>query len=207
MRATDVVYCMLTALGAAAAVRELRQGVLARSFGWRTRVDHLLHTAMALAMAVMPWHRGRLLPVVPLTVFFAAAAVWFPLTAAGRGRETRGTVFRRRLPYAAGMAAMAWMTHSMAGPSHTAPAAGLPAAHRAAQLGHCAGATKTGSVVTGVLALYLVVCALGSLMRDMPTLRSAPGTRAPATGTRGSYGHVWDGSLTLATVVMLLMHH
>ncbi|WP_406177521.1 DUF5134 domain-containing protein [Streptomyces sp. NBC_00996] len=58
---------MLTALFLAAAIRALRYDVLSRSAGWRSRVDHFLHTAMALAMAVMPWNWGRILPEAPLT--------------------------------------------------------------------------------------------------------------------------------------------
>ncbi|MET8809811.1 DUF5134 domain-containing protein [Streptomyces sp. NPDC004546] len=47
--------------------------------------------------------------------WFAAAAVWFPLTAVRRGQEPRPVATAPRLPHAAAMAAMAWMTHSMAG--------------------------------------------------------------------------------------------
>ncbi|MER7693287.1 hypothetical protein [Streptomyces sp. NPDC097610] len=65
MSAIDVVSCMLTALFTAAAVRALRAAPVSRSLGRRSRVDHLLHTAMALAMAVMPWNCGPRLPVLP----------------------------------------------------------------------------------------------------------------------------------------------
>ncbi len=76
----------------------------------RDRGDHLLHTVMALAMAVKPWNGGGMLPEAP-TTFFTAAALWFPLTAVSRQRQFELTDVARRLPYAAGMAAMAWMTH------------------------------------------------------------------------------------------------
>src|SRR4051794_20327447 len=151
MSAADVVYCMLTALFAAAAIRALRHAALSRSSGWRSRVDHFLHTAMALAMAEMPGNWGRMLAAPPPTAFFAAATLWFPLTALSRWQESRLTAIAPRLPYAAGMAAMAWMTHSMAGPSHENLAEGLPAAHQAAHLGHSAGESKAGDVVTGAL--------------------------------------------------------
>ncbi|MFF7982810.1 DUF5134 domain-containing protein [Streptomyces sp. NPDC007901] len=134
MSATDVVYSGLTALFAAAAVRALRHALTSRRCGWCSRVDHLLHTVMALAMTVLPWHSGHALPELPQTAsaFFAAAALWFPLTA-GRGRRSRLTVIARRLPYSVGMAAMAWMTLAMAGPSHEPPAEGLSSGHGAAR--------------------------------------------------------------------------
>ncbi|MEV0220944.1 DUF5134 domain-containing protein [Streptomyces sp. NPDC050704] len=210
MSATDVVYCMLTALFAAAAVHGLRHGVLPRSAGWRARVDHLLHTAMALAMAVMPWSWGRALPELPQTALFAAAALWFPLTAVRRCRESRPAATARRLPYAAGMAAMAWMTHPMAGSSHETLAEGLPAVHHAAHLGHPGAGSRAGDAITVVLALYLLACALWSLTRDMPTLRTAADTVVDSVdpSTVGQpYSHFRDGSTTLGTVVMLLMPH
>ncbi|WP_089105531.1 DUF5134 domain-containing protein [Streptomyces hyaluromycini] len=206
MSATDVVYCMLTALFTAAAVRALRHALVSRSLGWRSRVDHLLHTAMALAMAVMPWNCGPGLPELPQTVFFAAAALWFPLTAAGCPQRSRPTATARRLPYAVGMAAMAWMTLSMASPSHEPVAEGLPSERQAVNLGHSAGESKAGTVVTGVLALYLLVSALRSLTRGMPTLRGVSDAVAIPTGTRGPYGGFWDGSMALGTVIMLLVH-
>ncbi|MFD7599489.1 DUF5134 domain-containing protein [Streptomyces mirabilis] len=183
MSASDVVRCMLTALFAAGAVHALWCGLLSRSSGWRSRGDHLLHTVMALAMAVMLWNVGGMLPEAR-TIFFAAAALWFPLTAVSRQRQFELTDVARRLPYTAGMAAMAWMTY----------------------LGHSTG-SKAGGVVTGVLALYLLACALRSLTRDMPVLRRAPGTADSSTGIRAPYTHFWHGSMALGTVIMLLMHH
>ncbi|RPK72333.1 hypothetical protein EES45_33285 [Streptomyces sp. ADI97-07] len=69
MSAPDVVYCMLTVLFVAASIHGLRQGLLRQESGWRSRVDHLLHAAMALAMAAMPWSWGRALPLMPQTAF------------------------------------------------------------------------------------------------------------------------------------------
>ncbi|MFJ8027878.1 DUF5134 domain-containing protein [Streptomyces sp. NPDC096311] len=183
MSATDVVCCMLTALFTAGAVHALRCGLLARGSGWRSRGDHLLHSVMALAMAVMPWNGGGMLPEAQ-TTFFAAAALWFPLTAVSRHRQFELTDVTRRLPYAAGMAAMAWMT----------------------RLGHSTG-SMAGDVVTGVLALYLLACALRSLTRDMPMLCRASGTADSSTSIRAPYTHFWHGSMALGTVIMLLMHH
>ncbi|MGW5480342.1 DUF5134 domain-containing protein [Streptomyces sp. NPDC004008] len=205
MSAADVVHWMLTTLFAAGAVRALRHGVLARSSGWRSRVDHVLDTAMALGMAVMPWTSGHMLPELPPTVFFAAAALWFLLTPVRRAQESTLVAITRRLPHAAGMAAMAWMTYLTAGPSHETLAEGLSPAHHVAHVGHSTGA-KGGDLITGVLALYLLACALRSLTRDMPTLRGASGTVDVATSMCGPYNHFWPGSMALGTAIMLLMH-
>ncbi|AVH55209.1 MULTISPECIES: DUF5134 domain-containing protein [Streptomyces] len=185
MSASDAVYCMLTALFTATAVHGLRRGVMSRNTGWRGRGDHLLHTAMALVMAVMPWSWGRSLHHTAQAVFFAAAALWFPLTAVCRHQESRLAATVRRLPYTVGMAAMAWM-------AWTAHTAGPPAAAEA---------------TTAALALYLLTYALWSLIRVMPALRTAPYPAAGPHAGQEPYGHFWDGSMALGTVIMLLMPH
>ncbi|MEU9347897.1 DUF5134 domain-containing protein [Streptomyces sp. NPDC048278] len=207
MSATDVVHCMLTALFAAVAVRALRQSVLARTGGCRNRVDHLLHAVMALTMATMPWSWGGTLPALPQSVFFAAAALWFPLTAVRSGREGHLSATVRRLPYAVGMAAMTWMSYRAAGHSRQTMADGVPTAHQAMRAGHSMGESKAGSVVTGVLALYLLACALHSLTRDMPALRATTGTVADPTSLRSMCHRFWDGATAMGTLVMLLMPH
>ncbi|MFI6360012.1 DUF5134 domain-containing protein [Streptomyces sp. NPDC050743] len=205
MSAADVVYGMLTVLFAAVALHALRHGDLLRTFGWRGRIDQLLHAVMALAMTVMPWGGGRVLPEVQ-TAWFAAAAVWFPLTAVRRGQEPRPVAAASRLPHAVAMAAMAWMTHSMADASHEVRSRGVPEAHQAAHLAHSAGESTVGDLVTGVLASYLITSAPRSLTRDMPPLRGARDTVGSTTDTRVPHGHFWDGTMSLGTVVMLLMH-
>ncbi|MFH8442990.1 DUF5134 domain-containing protein [Streptomyces sp. NPDC018026] len=213
MSPADTVFGLLTVLFAAAAGHGLRQLVPSRSVGWTERVDHLLHTVMALAMAVMPWSWGRALPESPQTLFFSAAALWFPLTAAvGRPPGSWPGAVAGRLPYAGGMAAMAWMNHSMAGSHHEALAGGPPAPHHAAG-GHAAGGVVLADTLGGALALWLLAYALWSLTRDMPGLgrarRTAPAhTAVLAPGPVGHpYGHFWDGSMALGTAVMLLMPH
>ncbi|MFD6193483.1 DUF5134 domain-containing protein [Streptomyces sp. NPDC060275] len=213
MSPTDTVFGMLTVLFTAAAVHGLWQLVSSRSAGWSERVDHLLHTAMALAMAVMPWSWGRALPGPPQALFFTAAALWFPLTAAaGRPRGTWPGALPGRLPYAGGMAAMAWMTHSMAGSPHETLAGGPPVAHHAAA-GRLPGESALGDAPGAVLALWLVTCALWSLTRDLPGLGGSRHTASDHTGVRAPgpvrhpCGHFWDGSMALGTAVMLLMPH
>ncbi|MEV6176751.1 hypothetical protein [Streptomyces sp. NPDC052015] len=55
----DLVHGMLTVLFALVAVHALRRGVRSPGTGRRDRVDHLLHFAMAVAMAAIPWSTGR----------------------------------------------------------------------------------------------------------------------------------------------------
>jgi hypothetical protein len=207
MSATEVVDYMLTALFTAAAVRALRQGVLTRTRACRSRVDHLLHAAMALAMAVMPWSWGRALPELPQSVFFAAAALWFPLTAVNSGQERQLSATARRLPYAVGMAAMTWMSYRAAGHSHQTMAEGVPTAHQAMHLSHSMGESKADSVATGVFALYLLTCSLRSLTRGMPALRATTETADNSTSLKSACDRFWDGATAMGTVVMLLMPH
>ncbi|MEU5314119.1 DUF5134 domain-containing protein [Streptomyces sp. NPDC021562] len=206
MSATEVVHSMLTALFAAAAARALRMSVRARTGGCRDRVDHLLHAAMALAMAVMPWSWGGALPALPQSVFFAAAALWFPLTAVRSGQEGQLPATVRRLPHAVSMAAMTWMSYRATGHSHRAMADGVPPAHQAMEVGHSMGGSEADSIVTGVLALYLLACALYSLTRGMPALRTT-GTVADSTSLSSVCHRFWDGATAMGTLVMLLMPH
>jgi hypothetical protein len=196
MSGTDVVWFMLTVLFAAAAIHELRHRVLPRSSGWRTRIDGLLHTVMAVAMCVMPWSWGAWVPARAQAVFFAVAALWFPLSALSRRRGLRLSAAARSLSSAGGMAAMTWMACSTASPGHQTPAA---------HAGHAMGEPAPHEAGVGMLALYLLVCALRSLTRDMPGLRRNTGNpHTPAI--RELYGHFWEGVTHLGTVVMLLMH-
>ncbi|MFJ5303221.1 DUF5134 domain-containing protein [Streptomyces sp. NPDC088350] len=184
MTATDVVHGMLTALFAASAVYALRRAVPPRSSGWRDRGDRLLHTVMASAMAVLPWLRDGEVPARAQVVFFAAAALWFPLTAV-LGRRPGPADLVRRSPYAVGMAAMAWM----------------PVRH--------GGVTdaRTGDLVTGVLTLCLLAYALRSLTRDMPGLRGTSGRAGVSMDIGGACDRFWHGSTAMGTAIVLLMHH
>ncbi|MFJ9563938.1 DUF5134 domain-containing protein [Streptomyces fuscichromogenes] len=207
MSATEAVHCMLTALFAVAAVRMLRQAVVTWTRGRRGRVDRLLHAAMALAMAVMPWHWAGAVPELPQSVFFAGAALWFPLTAVRSGQERRSAATARRLPYAVGMAAMTWMSYRAADHAHLTMAEGVPAAQQAMYLGHSMGGSRTDSAVTGVLALYLLACSLRSLTRGMPVLRGSAEVSDDSTSLADAWDGFWDGMMALGTVVMLLMPH
>jgi lysylphosphatidylglycerol synthetase-like protein (DUF2156 family) len=205
----DLVHGMLTVLFALVAVHALRRGVRSPGTGRRDRMDHLLHFAMAVAMAAMPWSIGRSLSGRTMTVLFTAAAVWFPLTALHRRTADTAAAIAARLPSAAGMAAMAWMLRTpfaRVAPSHETPAGGVPAAHHSAALGHPAGASVPAAVVTTVLTVYLLACALRSLTRPMPSLRSATDAAHRAAAT-DPYGHSREGAMALGTALMLLMPH
>ncbi|WP_030378179.1 MULTISPECIES: DUF5134 domain-containing protein [unclassified Streptomyces] len=205
--ALDAVHGMLTLLFAVVALHMLWRGVRSPGAGRRDRLDLLLHFTMAAAMAAMPWSSGPSLSGRAATVFFTAAALWFLLTA------RTAAVFADRLTPAVGMAAMAWMSRTPSGAGavsasaqETVAAAGVPAAHHTAAHGHAADASTTATLVTGVLTVFLLGCALRSLTRPMPALRTAtaPAHRAAATDP---YGHVRDGAMALGTAVMLLLPH
>ncbi|MGV9645957.1 DUF5134 domain-containing protein [Streptomyces sp. NPDC003333] len=210
--ALDAVHGMLTLSFTVAALHVLWHGARAPRVGRRDRVDLVLHFAMAAAMAAMPWSPGRPLSGRAMAVVFTAAALWFPLSAfrsvrsLGRRPDTAGTaaVFAGRLPPAAGMAAMAWMSrHGAAGVPGTL-AADVPSA--TAAHGHAAAAPTSATLVTAVLAVYLLGCAVRSLTRPMPALRTATGPAHRAAAT-DPYGHVRDGAMSLGTAVMLLLPH
>ncbi|WP_405866129.1 DUF5134 domain-containing protein [Streptomyces sp. NBC_00005] len=197
MCATDVVSSLLTVLFAAAAVHALRRRVLPRSPGRRRRVDGVLHTVMAVAMAAMLWGGEAMVPARVQVAFFVGAALWFPVSALSRRHGTRLSEAARNAPSAVGMAAMAWMARPMVSPGHHA----LAAAHA----GHPMGEQATHGAGTGVLVLCLLAYALRSLTRDMPGLRRSADD-SPACSTKELYGHFWEGATHLGTVVMLLMH-
>lgn len=200
--ALDAVHGMLTLLFAVAALHVLWHAVRSPGAGRRDRVDLVLHCDMAAAMAAMPWSYGPPLSGRAATVFFTAAALWFLLTA------HKAPGFADRLTPAVGMAAMAWMSRTPPGAdaSETVAAAGAPAAHHTAAHGHATDASTTATLVTVVLTVYLLGCALRSLTRPMPALRTAtdPAHRAAATDP---YGYVRDGAMSLGTAVMLLLPH
>ncbi|MFD6291414.1 DUF5134 domain-containing protein [Streptomyces sp. NPDC060205] len=182
-----VPRALLTALFTVVAAHTLWHALRSADDAWRARVGHFLHAAMALAMAVMPWGWG--LPKATMTVFFAGATLWFPLSLLGR-IEDRATESVAVLPHMAGTAAMTWMVH----------------AHHATLSGGVAGLPAAAPAVTAVLVLVLLGCSLRSLTRSMPSLR------AVADAVRGGpavapYHHVRDGAMALGTAVMLLMPH
>ncbi|MFD5631152.1 DUF5134 domain-containing protein [Streptomyces sp. NPDC127072] len=203
-----VPRCLLTVLFTVVAVHGLWHALPADS-GWRGRGDRFLHAAMAVAMAVMPWGWGRRLPVGAMTVFFVAAALWFPLVAIGRS-GVRVNAIVGRSPHVAGMAAMVWMLHA---PHHAAvrgdgnpTGASLPTAGHFAASEHVTGSAVTGQAVTASLTAFLLGCAMWSLTRPMPPLRAVVGG-AGAGAAVEPYRQVREGAMALGTAVMLVMPH
>lgn len=100
---------IVTALFVVSAVECAHAVVTERKVGPHL-VGHLLHFAMASAMAVMAWPRGAALPTTAPMVFFALGALWFLGIALAR------TPHRVVAGYhAAMMLAMAWMYAVMNG--------------------------------------------------------------------------------------------
>ncbi len=108
MSAADVLYDTLTALFAAAVMHTLRHGAVSRSPRRHGQGDHLLYGTMALH------GQGH------------GAVDGDACCAVRRFQMSRPTANAPWLPYAAGMALMAWTMHSPAGPSREILAAGSP---------------------------------------------------------------------------------
>lgn len=166
---------------------------LARSLSWRERVSNLAHLVMAAAMAVMCWPRGMDLPAAPQVALFAAAALWYPVSAAlGTGEGSLSRRFVRSLPHAAAMAAMGWMLYAMGqameGGGHAAGDGSGHGGH--AHHGGGGGDLATMSLgdpgqqaLAGVLGLLMLACGLWWLARGFDRARAyGPGAPAPAEG-------------------------
>ncbi|MFD5721738.1 DUF5134 domain-containing protein [Streptomyces sp. NPDC127036] len=205
MNASDVVSCALTTLFASAAIRGLWHGLRPRTSGWHGRVDHLLHAAMAMAMAAMPWSWGQTLLGTQQAVFFATAAVWSPLSALVHGRTSpvvRWGSAISRLPITAGMVAMVWMTWPSPAGSPEMVADGRQAMSHATHAADSMGGLTAG--VTALLAACMLACSLWSLTRAMPSMVR---TRAFDAGSQDPYRHFWEGSTAMGTAIMLLLTH
>ncbi|MEU9292009.1 DUF5134 domain-containing protein [Streptomyces sp. NPDC048275] len=101
-----------------------------------------------------------------LTALFAAAALWFPLSALSRRRGERLPAVARSLPSAAGMAAMAWMARPMAGSGHEV---------LAVHAGHSMGAQEPTTQARGY---WCCTCLSAPSGRSRATCRGCDGTRA-----------------------------
>lgn len=80
---------------------------------WMSRLTHLLHLTMSVAMVLMVWRVGLDVPAIGPTLFFLLAGVWFvgvAVRASSASRKRLKTCY-----YAAMMAAMAWMYALMSG--------------------------------------------------------------------------------------------
>ncbi|MEV7074264.1 DUF5134 domain-containing protein [Streptomyces sp. NPDC093990] len=200
-----LVHCLLTLLFVAVLLQGPARGVGSPGTGLGVRVDRLLAAAMAASMAAMPWIDVRPGPAAVAGGVFTAGAVWF-LLPAGRREARRRAAMTHRLPHAAGMAAMAWMLrvpHSGTGPAHVHPES---ATHFTGPDAPGAGVPLGSSVITLSLASCLLVYALWSLTRPMPSLRSAVSAARRAAAATPSR-HVGEGAMALGTAVMLVLPH
>ncbi|MFJ3416041.1 DUF5134 domain-containing protein [Streptomyces sp. NPDC086082] len=199
-----LVHSLLTLLFVVVLLHGLARDVGTRGTGFRVRADQLLRTAMVVAMAAMPWIDLGAGPAAAATGAFTGGALWF-LLPLGRPVGGAAAAVAHRLPHAAGMAAMAWMLHgphTAAGHDHLEAAA----AHLTAPDGPASAPLHDGSAGTPALACGLLVYALWSLTRPMPSLRSAASAArraAAATPAR----HVGEGAMALGTAVMLVLPH
>ncbi|CAB4882883.1 DUF5134 domain-containing protein [Rhodococcus sp. IEGM 1401] len=91
-----------------------------RAAQWNVRIDHGFHLVMCAAMIAMAWPWGLGVPLLPQGVFFAAATVWFAISAARTAPGTTGVDEHPHGPAMGSyhvfmMAAMVWMVAVMAG--------------------------------------------------------------------------------------------
>nr|WP_277349038.1 DUF5134 domain-containing protein [Streptomyces sp. HNM0575] len=216
---------MFTAALAALAVYALLRAV--RSSRPAGGVSHLLHATMAVAMAVMCWPQGMEMPAVPQVVFFAAAALWYPVAAAAGGPGGTGPSRSRRmlaaLPHSAVMAGMAWMLHAMnesMGGAHQASGA---TGHGAAGGHHGAAPTELATMslhgtaqqtVAWILGAVFLALSLWWLARGLDAARGALGAApVPAGGGGGPAGGegrvsgdlLCHGVMALAMAVMFVL--
>lgn len=80
---------------------------------WTSRLTHLLHLTMSVAMVLMVWRVGLDLPAVGPTLFFLLAGLWFVGVAVRASPASRQRL--KLCYYAVMMAAMAWMYALMSG--------------------------------------------------------------------------------------------
>ncbi|OZC76937.1 hypothetical protein CH274_19925 [Rhodococcus sp. 06-418-5] len=91
-----------------------------RAANWNVRIDHGFHLVMCAAMIAMVWPWGLGVPLLPQGAFFAAATVWFAISAARTAPSTTDVDEHPHGPAMGGyhafmMAAMVWMVAVMAG--------------------------------------------------------------------------------------------
>jgi hypothetical protein len=187
-----------------------------RTSGAAERVSHLLHAAMAAAMAAMCWPQGMEMPAVPQVIFFVAAALWFPAAAAAGGQESGGGSRSQRilatLPHTAVMAGMAWMLHAMGQSMDGSEQASADMDHGAAGGHHSAAPADLASMslhgatqqtVSGILAFVFLALSLWWLVRGLDGARKPVPVSAEPARAR-AVEHV-PGDLLCHGVMALVM--
>lgn len=187
---------VLTLLFAAAALYGLRL-LLRPSPGTGSRgpdaVGGLLHTAMAVCMAVMVWPAGMEVPALPQTALFSAATLWFAARAVLRRQDRPGDA-----AHAVMSAGMAWMVTAMASLHSPAVRPGTGAAtghgsHHAAD-GGTAAVSLTDGLSRGLALTLAAACAAIAwwwLARAFDTARIA--NRRPEAVQHACHGGMGAG--------------
>ncbi|WP_033289511.1 DUF5134 domain-containing protein [Amycolatopsis jejuensis] len=173
---------ILTALFAAAGVFCLERCV--RQVGITGRVSDVLHTLMCAGMITMAWPATMSFARMPQVVLFAAAAVWFAVTAK-----------HGRMYHALMMAGMAWMAFVM-------PWAGMTMSTTAGGHAGHAGMTMTGHspshVVVVAVGLTVVFLAAGIAW----LARAIDHARVETRPGRRTTGLLMEGVMSLGMAVM-----
>lgn len=213
-----VLFAALTAYGLWRVVRPTGHAGHGGNVAFASRMAHLLHALMALAMGVMVWPWGMGLPAAPQVVFFVLAAVWFPAAAlvwGGSGRRRRAVW--RALPHALVMAAMAWMLYAMAtmgGIEGAGVGSGMADMPGMDMSGGAGAASMTLSDTAPRMAVYapavvLLVLALRWLARGFDAARSPePGgpdaQQGDLAGEHSAFDVASHGVMALGMAVMLV---
>lgn len=128
---TDVVIRWVVTVLFGLSFAECGYALAAGHGRWTSSVNHVLHLVMSVAMILMAWPFGMIVPNRPLMVFFLGAAIWFVCIGVSVASGVRNRVVTGY--HAAMMAAMAWMYALMdgtllPGPSDTSgdPPASMP---------------------------------------------------------------------------------
>ena len=206
-----ILTVLFTAVSTLSAARTLRPGV-PRSHAATERVTHTLHALMGVAMALMVWHWGAGLPVIPQAVFFALAAAWFLVSALLRGQwvwRGQGEDHPRThaVLHALMMGAMAWMLLAMREVMTSAPSSSGGAGSVGGMSMELHGTSRTVAVV---LLVVFVLLGLWWLAWSFDAARlNAPGTEPDQRGDSavlsGSVDAGCHGAMALGMAVMLLV--
>jgi hypothetical protein len=212
---------ILTLLFAVSAVHGVWRAVLPGTTA-AARVDHALHAAMGVLMAVMAWPWGMDLPTGPQVALFSAGALWFLVTAPFRrpdGGTRRGALLTAG-PHVLMMAAMAWMVAAMSSSGAMAGGSG-GGGMEGMDMGDMSGlATMSLSgtgprLVAGVFAAALAWTGLAWLARAFDRARAlrpaaGPGVTvaavtAPDDGAAVALGLGCHAAMALGMAVMCVL--
>ncbi len=187
-----------------------------------TRLIHVLHALMGVAMLVMVWPWGMNVPAVPEAVVFGLATAWFLLlTALPAGASPvapdGGHPRLHNALHATMTGAMTWMILAMptgaSAHGSAGSAGGMPGMPGMAT-GGSAGAMSmslhgTPRTVAGLLCAFFVLTGLWWLARSFDTARGADPNALRQDDGSGVDDRAYDagchGGMALGMAIMLLM--